>query len=75
MLFLCCSTKPSNPSLIHANGDMATTLGLQMKMYFPLIFTFSGTSIPIPNLLPCVMLDISLGIGLDNWVMARYKSH
>jgi hypothetical protein len=21
-------TKPSNPSLIHANGDMATTLGL-----------------------------------------------
>jgi hypothetical protein len=22
-----CPTKPSNPSLIHANGDMATKLG------------------------------------------------
>jgi hypothetical protein len=44
------STKPSNPSLIHANGDMATTLGLSDEDVLSSDFlnTFSGTSI-YPN--------------------------
>jgi uncharacterized protein YdiU (UPF0061 family) len=69
-------TKPSNPSLIHANGDMATTLGLSDEDVLSSDFlnTFSGTSI-YPNTKPCLVLCwTSIWDGLDNWVMAALNS-
>ena len=59
-------TKPSNPSLIHANGDMATTLGLSDEDLLSSDFlnTFSGTSI-YPNTQPFALCYAGHQFG--NW--------
>ena len=59
-------TKPSNPSLIHANGDMATILGLSDEDVHSSDFlnTFSGTSI-YPNTQPFALCYAGHQFG--NW--------
>jgi uncharacterized protein YdiU (UPF0061 family) len=74
MLFLCCPTKPSNPSLIHANGDMATTLGLSDEDLFSPLFKYVFRNLHLSQYQPFALCYAGhLGNWVDNWVMARYK--